>query len=180
MKLSNYVENTKSYVEDKDKVFHTLCLVSDTANLLEKLKYFKNENSLIIAEIGDVMFRAFALMEKLNISMSEDPVNDPIDLESMKAQTDSLDKKFPISEYDLLQSLMMELGVISNIITENLRYEIVEMTEDDTERLKKSLFSYVLFMLILVCKFNFSVDKVLEFNVSTKKVQNTSLNSKKA
>lgn len=180
MTFCNYIDSTKAYVEDKDKVFHTLVLVSDTANLLEKLKYFKNENSLIIAEIGDVIFRAFALMEKLNISISEDPANDPIDLEEMKKQTDTLNKKFPISEIDLLQSIIMEQGIISNIITENMKYNIVTFTQDDKERLKKSLFSYVLFMLILVCKFNFSIDKVLEFNVNTKKVQNVPLNSNKA
>lgn len=180
MTLGKYTNDTKAYIEDKDKVFHTLCLVSDTANLLEKLKYFKNENTLIIAEIGDVIFRTFALMSKLNISISEDPANDPIDIESMKIQTDILDKKFPISEFDLLQSIIMELGLISNIITENIKYDIENMTDDDTDRLKKSLFSYTLYMLILVCKFNFSIDKVLEFNVNTKKVQNRSLNSNKA
>lgn len=176
MTLSKYIEDTKMYIEDKDRVFHTLCLVSDTTNLLEKLKYFKNENSLIIAEIGDVIFRVFALMNKLDIFISEDISIDPFDLENMKLNTDTIDKKFPISEINLLQSIIMELGILSNIITENIRYDISELTDDDKQRLKKSLFSFILFMLILVCKFNFSIDKVLTFNINTKKVQNKPLN----
>lgn len=177
MNLKNYTESTKIYIEDKDRVFHTLCLVSDTANLLEKLKYFKNENSLLLTEIGGVIFRSFALMSKLGFQIG-DGSNEPLNLEDLKLHTDDLNTKFPISEYDLMQSIIMELGIISNIITENMKYDIAEYAENDNKRLKGSLYSYILFMLILVCKYNFSIDRVLEFNIKQLTIKSKNIDLK--
>lgn len=165
MNFQKYTDTAKQYIEDQDKVYHTMCLVSDTANLLEKIKYFKGENSLLIAEIGDAIFRAFALLNKLEIPFD----NAPIDLEDMKINTDSLNEKYPISEVDLLQSVIFELGIITNIVTENMKHAVDTIDEFDKKRLKNSIYSYILYMLILVCKFNFSVDKVLDTNLIKKK-----------
>jgi len=159
---------------NKSKEFYSLCLVSDTANLMEKIKYFKNENALLLAEIGDVMFSAFSLMNVFNIDIS----TSPIDIEDMKLNTDSLDKKFIISEIDLLQSIILELGIISNIVTENMKRDITEYNDDDLKRLKNCLYSYVLYMLILICKFNFSTDRVLDNNMQRLKAKAKELNMK--
>lgn len=174
MTFKKYIENSKIYVEERDRVYQTMCLVSDTANLLEKIKYFKNENTLLLSEIGDAIFCAFALMSKLNFEIN----NEPIDLEDMKVNTDHLDQKFQISEHDLLQSIILELGIISNIMTENMRRDVVDLNEFDTKRLKNSLYSYILYMLILVCKFNFSIDRVLDANLQKLKIKKKELNSK--
>lgn len=160
MTFAKYKSITEEYIENRDRVFHTLSLVSDTANLLEKLKYFNKENVLILSQIGEVTFRLFALMNKLRIELN----NDPIDLEDMKVHTDELDTKFVISENDLIQSIIMENGIICNIITENMKYDVEELNESDMIRMKNSLYSYILYLLILCCKFNFSIDKVLDFN----------------
>ena len=174
MTFQKYIEAIGVYIEDKDKVYHTMCLVSDTANLLEKIKYFKGENALLISEIGDSIFRAFALMSKLGIEFT----NDPIDLEDMKMNVDKLDNKYQISEYDLLQSIILELGIISNILTENMKRDVENLNDFDLNRLKNSLYAYVLYMLILVCKFNFSIDRILDNNITKLKVKKKELTHK--
>ena len=174
MRFIEYKASTVRYVEEKDKIYHGFALVSDTANLLEKLKYFKNESSLILVEIGDVIFRLFALMDRLGIELDADP----LDLEEMKEQTDTLDQKFKISEEDLFQSIILELGIISNIMTTNMRYDVVEFTASDVNRLKRSIYSYVMYLLILSCKYNFSIDRVLDFSVGKLKVKAKELNVK--
>lgn len=174
MNFKKYIENTINYVEDKDKVYCTLSLVSDTASLLEKLKYFKNENSLILAGIGDAIFSAFRLLHKSNVIFDEIP----IDLEDLKLHVDELDSKYPISELDLQQTLVLELGIISNIITNYMKYNVEELTDDDKNRIKKSLYSYILYLMILICKYNFSIDRVLDFNIKKLEQNSKELNLK--
>lgn len=174
MTFKKYLETAREYMGNKSKDFYALCLVSDTANLIEKIKYFKNENALLLAEIGDVMFSAFSMMNVMEIGIS----NTPIDIENMKLHVDTLDKKFVISEVDLLQSIILELGIVSNIVTENMKRDIVEYNDSDKKRLKDSLYSYVLYMLILICKFNFSVDRVIENNIQRLKIKSKEMNIK--
>lgn len=174
MTFAKYIDVTKAFVEDRDRVYHTLCLVSDTANLLEKMRYFKGDSSLIVSEIGDAVFRAFALIGKIGIEID----NLPLDLEEMKLNTDHLDGRFQISEYDLLQSIIMELGIVSNIMTENMKRDVELLNDFDKNRLKNSLYSYVLYMLILVCKNNFSIDRILDINIQKLKAKKKEMNHK--
>lgn len=167
MNFKKYIETVNKVIEDKDRVYYTLFLVSDVANLLEKLEYFKNENSLILSGIGDNIFSAFTLMEKCNIEFDDQS----LDLEKLKLKIDELDKLYPMKEQEIQKSLVMEVGIISNIITNYMKYNIDEITEDDKNRIKKSLIFYILLLMILTCKYNFSLDRVLEFNVK-KKIQN--------
>lgn len=174
MNFSKYIETTQKYVEDKDRVYCTLSLVADVANLLEKLEYFKNENSLILSGIGDNIFSAFRLMNKCNIQLDDQP----LDLEELKLKVDELDKIYPMSEIDIQKSLILEVGIISNITTNYMKHNIEDFTSDDTLRIKKSLISYILLQMILTCKYNFSLDRVLDFNIKKLEQSNKELNHK--
>lgn len=168
MIFAKYIETVEIYFEEKNKEFYVMCLVSDTANLLEKVKYFRNENTLMLSELGDIFFRVFGTLKAFGYDLTKTP----IDLESMKSKGHELDKMFAISEHDLVQGFILELGIISNIMSSNLRFDIVEFTDDDNLRMKASLYSYALYALIMCCKYNFSVDRVLDFNISKHKKDN--------
>ena len=153
--------------------FHILVLVSETANLIEKIKYFHDENGLIIAEFGETLFRAYVIIEKLE-TLAE--IKEPLDIEEFKENINSLNDRFNVSEDYLFQSLTMELGIMSNIVTENLRYDFDIYTYNDVYRICNSIYSYVLFILILVCKHRLNLDDILQFNIDEARMRNTSLN----
>ena len=175
MTFSKYIESVAEHFEAKDRNYKILSLVSDTANLIEKIRYFKSDNSLVLSELGDVIFRTFSVMAAFDIPLDENP----LDLEMYKSKTDELDRTFVISEDELIQSVILELGIVSNIITTNLKYDIHEYNEEDVSRLRKSLYSYILYTLILCCKYNFSIDRVLDFNINKLRATAKELNMKK-
>src|SRR5689334_9304824 len=116
MTFQKYIESAKPYIDTKDGTYHLLCLVFDTAKLIEKVKYFRNESSLIVYDIGDVYFRIFSLLDKYGLAFDESPFN----LEEMKSKVDTLDSLYSIGEDNLLQNYMFEVGVLANVASENM------------------------------------------------------------
>ena len=174
MNFKKYIEITNKFIEDKDRVFCILSLVSDAANLIEKLEYLKNENSLILIGIGDNLFSTFRMMKKCGIELDDQP----IDIEALKEQINELDKIYTMSEQEVQKSLVMEVGLISNIVTNYMKHGIDELSEDDKMRIKKSLVSYIVLLMLLVCKYNFSIDRVLDFNIKKLEQSSKELNLK--
>lgn len=168
MTFSKYIENVKPYYRNNEHNFNVLCLLSDTTKLIEKLKYFKNENSLIISDIGDLFFRLFNLLDNFKISIDEDPLN----LEAHKVDIFNLSKSFDINEEQLIQNFVFEVGVISNVLTENIKHGVKELNEHDLMRIKHSIYSYVLQLMIIVSRHNFAINDILLINCDRKKVKN--------
>lgn len=174
MTFKKYIETVSTFVEDKDRVYHALCLVSDTANLVEKIKYFEYEHSLVLAELGDAFFRTFAFMKSVGIELDSLPVK----LEEYRLNVNDLETKFQITKENLIHSLVLEIGIMSTVVSTNMRYDISDYTENDTNRLRNSIAAYLLYLLILVCKYHFSIDKLLDFNISRHKALQKQLNIK--
>jgi hypothetical protein len=131
------------------------------------MRYYRNDTALIVPDLGDVFFRLFAVLNKFGLDLNEIP----FDIEGMKANTASLDQTYIIGEEALLQNYIFELGVLSNIYTDNIKYGVEELTEADLNRIKTSIYSYILQLLIMVCKCKLSIEKVLELNLNRMKAK---------
>lgn len=171
MNISTYIDKIELYYINKGVDFHALCLSSNTAKLVEKIKYFKNDTNLIISDMGDVLFNLFSLLKAFNFEHD----NNPLDLDGYKKDINTL-SKFVISEDNLLINYMLEVGIISNIISEHLKYDVKDYDAVDNKRLKQSIYSYILQLFILVNRMNLSVDRVFSLSISRQRAKSKELN----
>ncbi len=172
MTFNKYKDSVKESFNSRTGNYNLLRLVSETTSLLEKMKYFRNETNLIISDIGDVIFRLFAIMDEYKIELNELP----FDLDGYKDKVPQLASIFSITEEALQTNYMFEVGIMNTIVADHIRYGIEKIGPDDLVRMKNSIYSYILQLLVLVSKLQLSIEPILSMNISRVRARKKDLN----
>lgn len=172
MTFKEYKESVTDSFNKTAGNYGLLRLMYETATLLEKFKYFRNEKQLIKSDLGDLFFRMLSLMDEFGFDLDDKP----FDIERYKAEATLLDKQFDITEDSILANFMFELGIMSNIVSDNIKYEVLELSDGDKLRIKQSIYSYLLQLLLISCKEGLDVETILAFSISKLKAKKKALN----
>lgn len=171
MTFKQYYEKAKPFMKKTKVNVHALTLVTYTANLFEKMSFYKLDSSLMVSSIGSLLFSVFSLMDSMGYNLEW-----PLDLDALMNQGNDLTSKYNMAEQEIQYSMIMELGIITQIIVNNMQYEIAELNEVDYKRINASLHTYVLYLLILCQKYNLSMQNVLKMNIDKEKLRNNEMN----